>query len=71
MALFVSALFDLARHEGNTRRRSVEEYLVLGRRLMVSNIDLHVYVEPHLVDRVREMALTRPSSLRTVIESMA
>ena len=71
MALFVSALFDLARHEGNTRRRSVEEYLVLGRRLMASNIDLHVYVEPHLVDRVRQMASTRPSSLRTVIESMA
>jgi hypothetical protein len=71
MALFVSALFDLARHEGNRRRRSVEEYLVLGRRLMTSNVDVHVYVEPQLVDRVRELATGRPASLRTVIEPMA
>lgn len=71
MALFVSALFDLGRHEGNRRRRSVEEYLVLGRRLMASNVDLHVFVEPHLVDRVRKLASDRPDSLRTVIESMA
>ena len=70
MALFVSALFDLGRHEGNRRRRSVGEYMVLGRRLMTSNVDLHVYVEPHLVERVRELASSRPESLRTIIEPM-
>ena len=70
MALFVSALFDLGRHEGNRRRRSADEYLVLGRRLMTSNVPLHVFVEPHLVERVRELASGRPASLRTTVEPM-
>lgn len=67
MALFVSALFDLGRLEGNRRRRSADEYLVLGRRLMTSNVHLHVFVEPHLVERVRELASGRPASLRTTV----
>lgn len=70
MALFVSALFDLGRHEGNRRRRSADEYLVLGRRLMTSNVHLHVFVEPHLVERVRDLASGRPASLRTIVEPM-
>jgi len=71
MALFVSALFDLGRHEGNRRRRSVDEYLLLGRRVMSSRVHLHVFVEPHLADRVRDMTSGRSDSLRTTIEPMS
>ena len=70
MALFVSALFDVARSEGSIGRRSVKEYLALAPTLMASNVDLHIFVEEHLHDDVVALSVDRPAELLTVIEPM-
>jgi hypothetical protein len=70
MALFVSALFDVARSEGSVGRRSVKEYLALAPALMASNVDLHIFVEEHLHDDVVALSVDRPAELLTIIEPM-
>jgi hypothetical protein len=70
MALFVSALFDVARSEGSIGRRSVKEYLALAPALMASNVDLHIFVEEHLHDDVVALSVDRPAELLTIIEPM-
>ena len=70
MALFVSALFDVARSEGSTGRRSVKEYLALAPALMASNVDLHIFVDEHLYDAVVALSVNRPAELKTIIEPM-
>ena len=70
MALFVSALFDVARSEGSSGRRSVKEYLALAPALIASNVDLHIFVEEHLYDDVVALTVNRPAELLTIIEPM-
>lgn len=70
MALFVSALFDVARSEGSSGRRSVKEYLALAPALMASNVDLHIFVEDHLYDDVVALTVNRPAELTTIVEPM-
>jgi hypothetical protein len=70
MALFVSALFDVARSEGSIGRRSVKEYLALAPTLMASNVDLHIFVEEHLHYDVVALSVDRPAELLTIIEPM-
>ena len=70
MALFVSALFDVARSEGSSGRRSVKEYLALAPALIASNVDLHIFVEEHLYDDVVALTVNRPAELTTIVEPM-
>jgi predicted GH43/DUF377 family glycosyl hydrolase len=63
-------LFDVARSEGSSGRRSVKEYLALAPTLMASNVDLHIFVEEHLHDDVVALSVDRPAELLTVIEPM-
>ena len=70
MALFVSALFDVARSEGRSGRRSVKEYLALAPVLIANNVDLHIFVEEHLYDDVVALTVNRPAELTTIVEPM-
>ena len=70
MALFVSALFDVARSDGAQGRRSVGEYLALAPGLIANNVDLHIFVEEHLYDAVVALTVNRPTELTTIVEPM-
>jgi predicted GH43/DUF377 family glycosyl hydrolase len=71
MPLVVTALYDLARLENEPRRRSVAEYLTFGKSLFSGNFDLHIFCDPELVDRCRELLSVRPDGVSTVIEALA
>ena len=70
-AVLVSALFDLAGRENNRRRRTIEEYLELGRTVLDLDENIVFYADPEPAAVIEAERRARGLADRTVVRVVA
>ena len=67
----VTALFDLARREGNPRRRNVEHYMRAAEYLFDLDADVIAFADPELADGLADARRLAGHEARTVVVPLA